>query len=134
HQPTTKGNIKKYSKTFPELHTSLTTLNQQLLQDKIYQNQIHYYKSKWISQISHDLKSPLTSIYGYSKIIEVNQSNQKYLALISEKAKYMEELIQSLNKDFDNETKQMKNDKESFPIQSTVEKFVQTIGYENIEL
>ncbi|MBE9429044.1 HAMP domain-containing histidine kinase [Staphylococcus epidermidis] len=134
HQPTTKGNIKKYSKTFPELHTSLTTLNQQLLQDKIYQNQIHYYKSKWISQISHDLKSPLTSIYGYSKIIEVNQSNQKYVALISEKAKYMEELIQSLNKDFDNETNQMKNDKESFPIQSTVEKFVQTLGYENIDL
>lgn len=46
----------------------------------------------------------------------------------------MEELIQTLNKDFDNETNQMKNDKESFPIQSTVEKFVQTIGYENIEL
>ena len=76
HQPNTKGNIKKYSKTYPELHTSLTLLNQQLLQDKMYQNQINYYKSKWISQISHDLKSPLTSIYGYSKIIEVDDSNK----------------------------------------------------------
>lgn len=134
HQPNTKGNIKKYSKTYPELHKSLTSLNQQLLQDKIYQNQINYYKSKWISQISHDLKSPLTSIYGYSKIIEVDDSNKKYLNLISEKAKYMEDLIQSLNKDFDNETNQMKHDKESFPIQYTVEKFVSSIGYDNIEL
>ncbi|WP_427856797.1 sensor histidine kinase [Staphylococcus pasteuri] len=134
HQPNTKGNIKKYSKTYPELHTSLTLLNQQLLQDKMYQNQINYYKSKWISQISHDLKSPLTSIYGYSKIIEVDDSNKKYLNLISEKAKYMEDLIQSLNKDFDKETNQMKHDKESFPIQYTVEKFVSSIGYDNIEL
>lgn len=134
HQPNTKGNIKKYSKTYPELHKSLTSLNQQLLQDKIYQNQINYYKSKWISQISHDLKSPLTSIYGYSKIIEVDDSNKKYLNLISEKAKYMEDLIQSLNKDFDNETNQMKHDKEGFPIQYTVEKFVSSIGYDNIEL
>ncbi|WP_181299913.1 histidine kinase dimerization/phospho-acceptor domain-containing protein, partial [Staphylococcus pasteuri] len=130
HQPNTKGNIKKYSKTYPELHTSLTLLNQQLLQDKMYQNQINYYKSKWISQISHDLKSPLTSIYGYSKIIEVDDSNKKYLNLISEKAKYMEDLIQSLNKDFDKETNQMKHDKESFPIQYTVEKFVSSIGYD----
>lgn len=67
-----------------------------------------YYKSKWISQISHDLKSPLTTIYGYSKLIQADEQSQSYVQLISEKATFMSDLIDSLNQTFDMETNQMK--------------------------
>lgn len=91
-----------------------------------------YYKSKWISQISHDLKSPLTTIYGYSKLIQADEQSQSYVQLISEKATFMSDLIDSLNQTFDMETNQMKHDKENFPIQSTVNRIAQIIGYQSL--
>lgn len=134
HQPTSKRKIKKKRKTYPELDTSLTQLNQQMLSNKIYHNQIDYYKSKWISQISHDLKSPLTTIYGYSKLIQTDESSQSYVQLIVEKSLFMSKLIDSLNTTFDAETRQMKQDKEHFPIKSTVDHITSIIGYEAISL
>lgn len=134
HQPTSKRKIKKKRKTYPELDTSLTQLNQQMLSNKIYHNQIDYYKSKWISQISHDLKSPLTTIYGYSKLIQTDESSQPYVQLIVEKSLFMSKLIDSLNTTFDAETRQMKQDKEHFPIKSTVDHITSIIGYEAISL
>ena len=86
-----------------------------------------HYKSKWISQISHDLKSPLTTIYGYSKLIQADEQSQSYVQLISEKATFMSDLIDSLNQTFDMETNQMKHDKENFPIQSTVNRIAQIL-------
>lgn len=134
HQPTSKRKIKKKRKTYPELDTSLTQLNQQMLSNNIYHNQIDYYKSKWISQISHDLKSPLTTIYGYSKLIQTDESSQPYVQLIVEKSLFMSKLIDSLNTTFDAETRQMKQDKEHFPIKSTVDHITSIIGYEAISL
>ena len=75
----------------------MSNLNDQLLNDRIYQNQINYYKEKWLNQISHDLKSPLTSIYGYSKLIKVADTQKHYQNLIIEKAQYMNKLIESLS-------------------------------------
>ena len=86
----------------------MSKLNEQMLSDKFYHNQMSYYKSKWISQISHDLKSPLTTIYGYSKLIQADEQSQSYVQLISEKATFMSDLIDSLNQTFDMETNQMK--------------------------
>lgn len=113
---------------------SLTQLNQQMLSDKFYHNQINYYKTKWINQISHDLKSPLTTIYGYSKLIQTDEASQPYVQLISEKATFMSDLIDSLNQSFDLETQQMKQDKENFPIKATVERIASIIGYQQLSL
>lgn len=134
HQPTSTRKRRKNRKTYPELDKSLYQLNQQMLNDKFYNNQINYYKSKWISQISHDLKSPLTTIYGYSKLIHTDEQSQHYVQLITEKATFMNDLIDSLNQTFDMETNQMKQDKERFPVQSTACRITQIIGYHSISL
>lgn len=134
HQPTSTRKRRKNRKTYPELDKSLYQLNQQMLNDKFYNNQINYYKSKWISQISHDLKSPLTTIYGYSKLIHTDEQSQPYAQLITEKATFMNDLIDSLNQTFDMETNQMKQDKERFPVQSTACRITQVIGYHSISL
>ncbi|MFC0137740.1 two-component sensor histidine kinase [Staphylococcus petrasii] len=139
YQPTSKQKRKrkrkrKKRKTYPELDHSLTQLNQQMLSDKFYHNQINYYKTKWINQISHDLKSPLTTIYGYSKLIQTDEASQPYVQLISEKATFMSDLIDSLNQSFDLETQQMKQDKENSPIKATVERIASIIGYQQLSL
>ena len=77
--------MKRFINTYPELHHSLSHLTQQLLNDKFYHNQMTYYKSKWISQVSHDLKSPLTTIYGYAKLIHADSETQQYVNLITQK-------------------------------------------------
>lgn len=59
-------------------------------------------REKWISNISHDLKTPLSSIKGYSEILadaEYNLSSDeisKYSETIYEKSLYMEEMIEEL--------------------------------------
>ncbi|WP_154837229.1 sensor histidine kinase [Staphylococcus sp. Marseille-Q1834] len=139
YQPTSKQKRKRKRKrtkrkTYPELDHSLSQLNQQMLSDKFYHNQINYYKTKWINQISHDLKSPLTTIYGYSKLIQTDEASQPYVQLISEKATFMSDLIDSLNQSFDLETQQMKQDKENFPTKATVERIASIIGYQQLSL
>lgn len=112
----------------------MSNLNDQLLNDRIYQNQINYYKEKWLNQISHDLKSPLTSIYGYSKLIKVADTQKHYQNLIIEKAQYMNKLIESLSTNFDVETSQMKSDKQSFNIQQTINKLISSLNYSKIHV
>ncbi|WP_436855916.1 sensor histidine kinase [Staphylococcus caeli] len=135
YKPESKYNHKKIQKTYKELNTSITALNNQLLEDKFYQERIQYYKRKWISQISHDLKSPLTSIYGYSKLLSSNTCEEnKYLILISNKAEYMNTLIDKLNSDFNMETQQMEIQKERFNLYQTIMKINKTLGYEKINI
>lgn len=129
HKPSKKYG-KKSEKMFYELNHSIENLNNRLLEDRMYQGQIDYYREKWLNQISHDLKSPLTSIYGYSKLIPIYpKKGDEYLNLISEKAKYMENLIESLNTNFIKETKQMSIDKENFNIVGVVKNIRETLDY-----
>ncbi|OHS71937.1 two-component sensor histidine kinase [Staphylococcus sp. HMSC74F12] len=134
YQPTTKSKLKRFINTYPELHHSLSDLTQQLLNDKFYHNQMTYYKSKWISQVSHDLKSPLTTIYGYAKLIHADSETQQYVNLITQKASFMTELLESLNQTFDIETNQIQYSKELFPVESTMNKVINVIGYDNIDV
>lgn len=59
-------------------------------------------REEWISNISHDLKTPLSSIRGYSEILSESDYNmtteeiKKYSNIILEKANYMEEMIEEL--------------------------------------
>ena len=126
--------MKRFINTYPELHHSLSHLTQQLLNDKFYHNQMTYYKSKWISQVSHDLKSPLTTIYGYAKLIHADSETQQYVNLITQKASFMTELLESLNQTFDIETNQIQYSKELFPVESTMNKVINVIGYDNIDV
>ncbi|HBV03621.1 MULTISPECIES: HAMP domain-containing sensor histidine kinase [Mammaliicoccus] len=134
-KPSSKHHNKKNKKLFKELNDSVETLSDQLMQNKIYHNQINYYKEKWLSQISHDLKSPLTTIYGYSRLLS-NESNEstKYAILISEKAAYMTELINSLNQNFKYETEQMGINKEAFDVIETTNQLINSFQYDKLTI
>lgn len=135
YKPSSLHNRRKAQKMYRELDDAVESLNTQLLSDRLYQNQIDYYRNRWLSQISHDLKSPLTSIYGYAKVMPHFPDDQKkYTLLISDKAKYMENLIDSLNSNFKLETAQMEIDKDMFSLTGALNEIVSTIGYDKINI
>ena len=135
YKPSTVQNLKKSKKMYKELDDAVESLNSQLLHDRLYQNQIDYYRNQWLGQISHDLKSPLTSIYGYAKVMPYFPNEQKkYALLISDKAKYMENLIDSLNSNFKSETAQMEVSKDMFSLIEVVNDIKNTVGYDKLEL
>lgn len=72
-------------------------LKKQIDMEKSYNEE----RKKLVSNISHDLRSPLTSIIGYSeslenKIYEDEQEKNKYIQIIRKKSLYMEKLLGEL--------------------------------------
>ena len=59
-------------------------------------------REEWVSNISHDLKTPLSSIKGYSEILSKSNYNiseeemNTYSRIIFDKANYMEDMIEEL--------------------------------------
>lgn len=59
-------------------------------------------REEWIANISQDLKTPLSSIKGYSEILSESDYNiskeeiTNYSNIILEKANYMEDMIEEL--------------------------------------
>lgn len=135
YKPSSDHNRSKSQKMYKDLDEAVDKLNTQLLADKLYRNQIDYYRDKWLSQLSHDLKSPLTSIYGYTKVLPYFPDDQeKYILLISDKAKYMENLIDSINSNFKLETSQMEIDKDIFSLTVVLQAVINTVGYDKINV
>lgn len=51
----------------------------------------------WLRGISHDLRTPLTVVSGYSQSLQKNQENAKELAYIEKNIQRMEKILEGLN-------------------------------------
>ncbi|KON88183.1 histidine kinase [Sporosarcina globispora] len=88
-----------YKELFEHLHILANTLqkNEKELQKS------EQAKQEWIRGISHDLKTPLTYISGYSTMLinteyRWSEAEQKeFLTVIQQKAAHLQELVQDLN-------------------------------------
>jgi len=100
---TRKGKLRMRYLLYKEVLHSLQSLAEQLQANEIEREKIEKTKQEWIAGISHDLKTPLTYITGYSTLLLTNQyewSKEEAFSFIQEihdKGKHMEELIQDLN-------------------------------------
>lgn len=105
------------------------------LADRLQSNEIERQKTKelrekWISNISHDLKTPLSTIKGYSEILaneEYDVSNEEvrqYSKSIYEKSIYMEEMVEDLRMNEQLMQGEMKIKKESINLISFVRDIV----------
>ena len=79
----------------------LNTLKQALQRRSREAKQAEQQKSDLVVYLAHDLKTPLTSIIGYSSIIQETADlplaiNQKYNGIVYKKAKHMEMLLDEL--------------------------------------
>ncbi|WHX47580.1 HAMP domain-containing sensor histidine kinase [Paenibacillus woosongensis] len=97
------GRLKRRYKAYAEVVDSVQKLSQQLEQHELEREQSERMREEWIAGLSHDLKTPLSSIYGYAQLLRSGQYEwereevTEFAATMVEKAEYMDELIQDLN-------------------------------------
>ncbi|MEK3782764.1 sensor histidine kinase [Paenibacillus sp. FSL R5-0810] len=100
---TRKGKLRMRFRLYREVLEHLQSLGSILQANEIERTQIEQAKQDWIAGISHDLKTPLTYIKGYSALLLNEQyewSKEEAISFIREmddKGKHMEELIQDLS-------------------------------------
>lgn len=125
HFESSKG-LTSHDKAFlPRLkdHARIALKNALLYEDlhKVIQE-----KNEFISFISHELKNPLTVIKGYADILrkgmagEVNEEQIDYLSTINHNVKRMNIIIKDLSDQSYIETKSLRLDFESTPVQEVI--------------
>lgn len=98
--------LKRPYRLFKELFIQLQTLTDVLENSKKERSRVDEMKKEWIAGISHDLKTPLTNIKGYSSMLLspryewTEEEKIGFLMEIEQKAKHMEDLIGDLNLSF----------------------------------
>ncbi|MBB6733954.1 sensor histidine kinase [Cohnella zeiphila] len=97
------GSLKIPYAVYKELFEHLRMLASTLQQNEKELRQAEQTKQEWIQGISHDLKTPLAYIAGYSAMLTNGQyrwseaERQQFLSVIHQKATHLQELVQDLN-------------------------------------
>jgi signal transduction histidine kinase len=98
-----KGVLHKRYRVFKDVITSLESLRFTLKRNKEEQQKVEKTREEWITGLSHDLKTPLSSIYGYATLLETDsytwsrEETKQFGQIMKEKSEYMSELIDDLN-------------------------------------
>jgi signal transduction histidine kinase len=100
------GKIKLSYRIYREVIDSLYKLTQTLKQNEQDRIRLEKTREEWMTGVSHDLKTPLSTVKGYIEIL----STEKYeldkheldfiLKTLGQRVKYMEELIHDFNLTF----------------------------------
>lgn len=91
---------------YEEVMQAMKKMSQSLQQNEMMRKQLETSREEWVAGISHDMKTPLSSVKGYAGLLETEQYSfseeevKTYAGIISEKASYMEDLIEDLNLTF----------------------------------
>ena len=100
------GMKKQYQKEYGELILAIKSLCNNLRENENSREKLEKSREEWIAGVSHDMKTPLSSVKGYASLLASEQyvfnqrETQSYAQIICEKAFYMEELIEDLNLTF----------------------------------
>ncbi len=100
---TRKGKLRMRYMLYQEVLQHLQSLSGKLKAAETEREKVEQAKQEWIAGISHDLKTPLTYITGYSTLLLNDQYNwskeeaRSFIQEIADKGKHMEELIQDLS-------------------------------------
>ncbi|MED3068349.1 HAMP domain-containing sensor histidine kinase [Bacillus thuringiensis] len=123
------GKEKWSFRLFRDVTSSLEHLSITLKKNDAMRQVLQQTREEWITGLTHDLKTPLSSIYGYALLLESNQYNwtdrdiQQFGSVMKEKSQYMTTLIDDLSL-----TYQLKNN--SLPAQHVnveINHFVQKV-------
>ncbi|RDY26470.1 sensor histidine kinase [Romboutsia weinsteinii] len=99
------GNYEKYYREegiYKPVISKLNHLSDVLKESEVERQRIEEMRSEWIANVSHDIKTPLASIKGYSQLMsedyEITLDDIKeYSQIIDDKANYIKELVDDLN-------------------------------------
>ncbi|MGG0822181.1 HAMP domain-containing sensor histidine kinase [Paenibacillus turicensis] len=97
-----KGNFAVYG----EVLDSLNTLTYTLQRDAIVREETEQARNEWLAGVSHDLKTPLSSIKGYAHMLEnknyewSQEEVQRFARVMLNKSNHMERLISDLTLEY----------------------------------
>ncbi|MEJ8766971.1 HAMP domain-containing sensor histidine kinase [Oceanobacillus sp. HCA-5259] len=103
-------------KTYQELTQALSRLTSTLQRNKEERELLEKTREEWMTGVSHDLKTPLSVIKGYTVLLSSHEHDweqdkvRHFSKIMEERVEYMEQLIEDFNLTF-----QLKND--TIPIQ-----------------
>lgn len=87
---------------YKDVKMKLNNLSNKLKQNEIERKKIEVMRNEWISNITHDIKTPLSSIKGYAELLEsysdfTEDEIKQYGFVINEKSEYIKDLVDDLN-------------------------------------
>ncbi|OME59373.1 MULTISPECIES: HAMP domain-containing sensor histidine kinase [Paenibacillus] len=94
--PTPKG-------VYEDVFRNMNELSEKLDRHEEERKHLDQMREEWISNVSHDMKTPLASIQGYAEFINDSatdltaQELQEYTSIIKSKSMYMKDLLDDLN-------------------------------------
>ncbi|MGP7816117.1 sensor histidine kinase [Niallia sp. 01092] len=103
---TRKGKLRKPYRLYEEVIINIHSLAEHLKQAEQERMKMEELKKDWMAGISHDLKTPLTYITGYSALllnkeyVWTEEEKNTFIKTIAQKGEHMEALIQDLNLSF----------------------------------
>lgn len=127
--PTTKGFFTLYK----ELDVKISQLTSRLTLGETQRKELERMRKDWTAGVTHDLKTPLSYIKGYSEMLKSKQhqwtmeEKDQFISIIYEKALHMEQLIQDLNEAFQFEDGSIPLEREERNMVATVNQLVDDV-------
>ncbi|MGE7624478.1 sensor histidine kinase [Viridibacillus sp. NPDC096237] len=97
------NNINVPKGVYKDVFLNVNELANKLSEHEKEQNRLDQMREEWISNVSHDMKTPLASIQGYAELMKDDAENlttnevQEYTTIIEKKSIYMKDLLDDLN-------------------------------------
>lgn len=88
---------------YEDVFRNMNVLSLKLDQYEKQRNQLDQLREEWISNVSHDMKTPLASIHGYAELMKDSAKDlseeelYEYISIINRQSKYMSDLLDDLN-------------------------------------
>ncbi|MBW7452769.1 sensor histidine kinase [Paenibacillus sepulcri] len=88
---------------YKDVFLNVNLLSSELQANEIERKKLDRMKEEWIGNISHDIKTPLSSIQGYAEMIKDSdyqfsiEEIREYAEIIERKSLYLKEVIEDLN-------------------------------------
>ncbi|KAA8783518.1 HAMP domain-containing histidine kinase [Paenibacillus amylolyticus] len=96
------GKWKRKYQVYGDVLHSMQALSHTLKQDEELRKQTDSLREEWIAGITHDLKTPLSSIQGYAHMLETDKYTwtaeevREFAGIIIDKSMYMDRLVNDL--------------------------------------
>jgi signal transduction histidine kinase len=116
------GKLKKKFKLFQPVDESINNLSKRLSSNERQIKHAERLREEWITGLSHDLKTPLSSIYGYSTMLAsedyewTKEEMRVFATTMQEKATYMDALIRDLTYTYQLKNKAIQLEKVLLPL------------------
>lgn len=123
------GKLKRKFKLFQPVDESINNLSKRLSSNERQIKHAERLREEWITGLSHDLKTPLSSIYGYSTMLAsedyewTKEEMRVFATTMQEKATYMDALIRDLTYTYQLKNKAIQLEKVLLPLNEWLPQF-----------